>query len=125
MTTTTVQKQAIPQARGHLQLVHLERTPEQHFDLELAEAVNSLVPPREARPLRFYKLAKGELFPGRVLARIVDDALRANVDPAALLRALWRPIRALIERKSARRMPRRLAGWPEYKRLPSGPGASA
>lgn len=100
------QKQANP--RSHLQLVRIERTPEQHLDLELVEAVVQLqVPEGHQRPLRFYKIAKGELFPVRVLARCITDALQAEVDPAALLHALWTPIKRFIERKAQRRLPRR------------------
>jgi hypothetical protein len=115
MTTMPHQKQAI--SRSHLQLVPIERTAEQHLDLELVEAIVGLqIPEGQQRPLRFYKIAKGELYPVRVLARCITDALHAEVDPAALMRALWMPIKRFIERKSQRRLPRKR----DDKLLPAG-----
>jgi hypothetical protein len=115
MTTTQQEKKGIPQPL-HLHLVRTERTPEQHLDLEFAEAVNALVPPGEPRPRRFYNMADGSLVPARVIARVITDALHAEVDPIALLRAIWTPIKRFIERKTQRRLPPR----PDHKCLPTG-----
>lgn len=116
MDTSARQKQGNV-SRGALRLVSVPRTPEQQLDLELAESFAAIeVPMGGKRPRRFYKVAEGELFPGRILARLVDDAWAVCVSPAALLRALVLPIKRLIERKyQKRRLPRRR----EHKSLPA------
>lgn len=105
MNADYAQKKGI--ARDHLSLVTPSRSPEQLLDLELAEEFVALdIGDGSERPRRFYKISEGELYPLRVVARVIRDALGAEVSPSALFRALLRPIRRFIERACRQRLPR-------------------
>lgn len=98
MATTQSQKQENP--RSHLRIVRVERTPEEQLDLELAEAFAALeVAHGRPRPRRFYKIAEGELHPGRIVARVVNDARTAKVPAEAITRALFGPFKRYVARK--------------------------
>lgn len=117
MTPTGLQKKENMPPRSHLQLVRVERTPEQHLELEFKEAVVALtVPEGTERPRRLYKIAADELTPLRILARVLSDALKADIDPWAVWRVVSGPVRRFIERKAQRRLPRRK----DNKFLPAG-----
>jgi hypothetical protein len=108
MSTSSHRKKENLPARSHLSLVTVERTPEQHCELEFTEAVVALkTPSGMERPRRFYKIADDELHPLRVVMRVIDDALRTEIDGAAILRAIVEPLRRLIARKTQRRLPAR------------------
>lgn len=120
MTRTTMQKKEIlrPQDTPYLRLVPVERTPEQLLDLELREEVVAIeTPPGVERPRRLYKIAAGELYPLRVVARLIRDMLEGEFAPHEVYAAIVRPIRRFIGRLSKRptpRFPRR----PEQRCLP-------
>lgn len=125
MTTTTAHKQENPQ-RSYLHLVRPERTPEQLLDLEFTEEVGGIpTAPGQPRPRRLYKVADGELFPVRIMARVIDDALAVGADAMALFLAICGPIQRFIERKARRKLSPKLPRRYEYKRLPSGPEAAS
>jgi len=95
-----------PVTRPYLRLVSPERTPEELLDLELREETLRIPTPAGAeRPRRLYKLAASELFPLRVLARVLRDMLEADMDPHDVYAAVARPIKRFIERVFKRRPP--------------------
>lgn len=120
MTTTSVQKKEKSE-RPYLHLVRPTRTPEQLLDLEWNEEVGGIeIGAGHERPRRLYKLAAGELFPVRIAARVIDDALAVGADAIALFLAVCGPLQRYIERKSRQKLAPRLPRRHEYKRLPSG-----
>ena len=121
MTQSTLRKKEIhrPPGAPYLRLVPVERTPEELLDLEFREEVVALTtPPGVERPRRLYKIAAGELVPLRVVARVIGDALMAEVDPHAIYAAIVRPLKRFIER-AMKRQPPRLPSVPARKALPS------
>lgn len=99
MATTQQQKQGNPSQSHHLRLVRVERTAAELLDLELAERFAALIVRRGMRPRRFYKVAEGEMHPGRIAARLIDDAQRAGVPLADIVMALLGPMRRYAQRK--------------------------
>lgn len=117
MTQATVQKKGSLTPPQYLRLVPIERTPEQALELEFREGIVALEVDGE-RPKRLYKIADGSLVPLRVLARVMRDALMAEVDPMALYRAIMKPIERFIAKVAKRRTPT-LPTRPDQKYLPA------
>ena len=82
-----------------LRLVRIERTPGELLDLEYAEGFAALVVRKGMRPRRFYKVAEGEMHPGRISARLMDDAYASGVSCAEIINAITAPLRRYAMRR--------------------------
>lgn len=103
MTTIAFRKQE------NLRLVPLHRSPDDLAQIELVEAINRVRLARQ-KPRRAAKLAAGELYPVRLIGRLLDDLIAAGGGEADLLQAVMPVIGNLIRRKCRKRRPQHDTG---------------